>query len=124
MDRITTLADVSIRRACGFAGLAIGTVMASLSFDGVLCFRSGAVLFALVAAILWAMAEAAPRRNVKRTELWSLLRGDHGVPPARVQAVLSGVLRERYMWHATLAAGLSLGFFVLAGLIALARLAA
>jgi hypothetical protein len=121
MEHLTTMADFGIRRACGFAGLAIGTVMLSLSFDAVLCFRAGAVLFALAAAILWAMAQGAPRRNVRRTELWMLLGGQVDLPSARIQPVLGGVLRDRYLWHATAAAAVAGALWVLALLIALGR---
>jgi type IV secretory pathway VirB3-like protein len=121
MDRLTTLADYSIRRACGFASLAIGTVMLSLSFDAVLCFRTGAVLFAFAAVVLWAMAQAAQSRNVRRTELWMLLDGRVDLPKARVQQVLGGVLRDRYLWHATAAAAVAAALWVLAALFALAR---
>jgi hypothetical protein len=119
MDRVTTMADLSIRRACGFAALAIGTVMASLSFDAVLCFRSGALLTALVAAVLWFMAHGALRRNVRRTELWTLLGGKVPVPPDRAQLVLGTVLRDRYLWHATVAAGVAVALWAVAGLIVL-----
>ncbi len=121
MEHLTTMADFGIRRACGFAGLAIGTVMAALSFDSVLCFRAGAVLFALAAVILWAMAQGAPRRNVRRTELWMLLDGKVDLPAGRIQQVLGGVLRDRYLWHATGAAGVALALWLLALVCALGR---
>lgn len=121
MQRIQTLADLSIRRACGFAGLGVATVMGALSFDGLLCFRSGAILVALCAVVLWFKAQAAPRANVRRTELWAMLGGSVELPADRAQQVLGSVLRERYLWHATAAAGLSCAFWLVAGLIALGR---
>jgi len=123
VHRITAMADLSIRRACGFAALAIGTVMASLSFDAVLSLRSGAILTALVAVVLWFLAQGARRRNVRRTELWTLLGGQAPVPPARTQQVLGNVLRDRYLWHATVAAVIAVGFWAIAGLLALLRAA-
>jgi hypothetical protein len=121
MDRVTMMADLSIRRACGFAGLAIGATMAALSFEPVLCFRIGAVLFAVTAAVLWVLGQDAPRRNVRRTELWTLLGGRAPVPEARLQQVLGGVLRERYLWHATGAAVLAVSLWAIAALFLLAR---
>lgn len=121
MDRVTTLADLSIRRACGFASFGIAATMAALSFEPVLCFRTGAVLFAVTAAVLWVMAQDAPRRNVRRTELWTLLGGKAPVPEARVQQVLGGVLRERYLWHATAAAVVAVVLWIVALLFLLVR---
>lgn len=121
MDRIETLADLSIRRACGFAGLGVATVMGSLSFDALLCFRSGAILVALCAAVLWFKAEAAPRANVRRTELWAMLGGTVELPAERTQQVLGNLLRERYLWHATVAAGVACLFWLVAALVVLRR---
>jgi hypothetical protein len=121
MDRVVTLADLSIRRACGFAGFGIAATMAALSFDPVLCFRTGALLFALTAAVLWLKAIDARRRNIRRTELWTLLGGKAPLPDSHVQRVLGGVLRERYQWHATLAAALAVAMWLVALLFLLVR---
>lgn len=107
MEILCALADQSIRRACGFAALAIGMVMLSLSFDLALAFRSGAALAGLLCLGLAAAAWQAPYRDVRRTELWALLAGTAGerlrlqrLPRAEAQALLSGVLRDRLLWHA------------------------
>jgi hypothetical protein len=121
MDRVTMMADLSIRRACGFAAFGIGSTMAALSFDPVLCFRTGALLFAVTAAVLWVMGHDAPRRNVRRTELWTLLGGRAPVPETHVQKVLGGVLRERYLWHATLAGIVAVTLWLVALLFMLIR---
>jgi hypothetical protein len=41
----------------------------------------------------------------------------------RAQALLGGVLRERYLWHADRAAMLAIGFWGMAGMTWLLRLA-
>jgi hypothetical protein len=110
MEPVRDLADLSIRRGCGFAGLAVGTVMLAF-FDLVLSLRSGAALVALLCLALAAAAWWAPRRDMRQSELWILLSGTaddllRRLPRARAQALLAGVLRERLLWHAD-RAGLS-----------------
>jgi hypothetical protein len=105
METLCVLADQSIRRACGFAALGIGTLMLALSFDITLAFRSGAALAGLLCLGLAAAAWRAPHRDMRRTELWALLAGTAGedlrrLPCAQSQAMLSGVLRARLLWHA------------------------
>ncbi len=97
-------ADLSIRRAIGFTGLAIGTVMLGLSFDVVLAFRTGGEMCALLLIGLVLAGWRAPRRDIRHTEVYALLR-DAGLPRARLaqqetQAELGAVLRSRLLWHA------------------------
>jgi len=105
MDVIRALADHSIRRACGFAGLGVFVTMLALSYDIVLTLRTGAALTAMGCLALAAIAWHAPRRDMRRTELWVLLTHAASdvvrrMPRARAQALLSGILRERLLWHA------------------------
>jgi len=104
MERLDAFADISIRRACAFVGLAAATVMISLSFDPVLAFRSGADIAALLAAGLAFSAWRAPRRNIRHTEVYAMLRGA-GVPGNWLSAEvnrtqIASVLRARLAWHA------------------------
>lgn len=123
MDRIRAVADQTIRRACAFAGLGVGFTMLALSFDLVLAFRVGAVLTtAVFAALLW-LGWRAPRFDVRRTELWWVTGRQLRLPRERVQALLGGVLRERYFWHADRAALLAVGLWGIAGLLWVLRLA-
>jgi hypothetical protein len=126
MEPVRDLADLSIRRGCGFAGLAVGTVMLAFSFDLVLSLRSGAALVALLCLALAAAAWWAPRRDMRQSELWILLSGTaddllRRLPRARAQALLAGVLRERLLWHADRAGLVALLLWVLTGLLAAAR---
>ena len=122
MERIVRLsqaADLSIRRGIGFAYIAIGTAMAGMAFDGYLTVKTGAILSTLVVAVLGTKALRAPRRPYKRTELWIVVDKDHRVPEDRAQDVIGHVLRERYLWHAQLIAGVAValwlvGFAILA----------
>ncbi len=120
MDTIRTLADLSIRRGCAFAALAIVLTMMSLSFDPALAFRAGGAMAALLCLGLALAGWWAPQRDMRRTELWMLLRGAagdpfRGAPRGEVQALLAAVLRERLLWHAERVglAALALGFLAL-----------
>ncbi len=122
MQRVYAMTDLSIRRACGFAALGVATTMAALSFDAVLSFRTGAVLSFTTGFVLWVKAHAAAHQNVLRTEVWLLLRHhDAGISKEMARAVLPPVLRERYLWHATVAAAVALVLWLMAALFALGR---
>lgn len=118
MDRLDAFADISIRRACAFVGLGAVTVMLSLSFDPVLALRTGAEIAALLVAGLAFAAWRAPRRNIRHTEVYAMLRGA-GVPahwlsaePNRAQ--IAAVLRQRLAWHAERVAATALSLWALA----------
>lgn len=108
MNRIEHLAEISVRRGCGFALLAVLTVMWGLSYDMLLCLRSGAILVALVGAVLGVMAWNAPSRNPRSTELWAMLGNGKDLPPDYPPQILLEVLRETYIRHAELAGGAAL----------------
>lgn len=104
MEHLHAFADLSIRRACAFVGLAMVTVMISLSFDPMLAFRTGAEIAALLALGLAFAAWRTPRRDMRHTEVYAMLRGT-GIPPnwlsAEVnRAQIAAVLRARLAWHA------------------------
>jgi len=105
MDMLTHAADRCIRRALGFAGLAIGTVMLSLSFDIVLALRSGGDMLALTALVLLIIAWRAGDTNPRDSETWALFRAMQPDATARIakpeaKRMLSTALRRRLLWHA------------------------
>jgi hypothetical protein len=114
MDRIRKLAILSVRRACGFAGLAIGTVMVGLMTDPPLAFRAAAILTAITAAVLFYKAFEAPSRDHRETELWFLLDRDPGLPQAFAGRIINNVLREVYLQHARMAAVIAAGLWLFA----------
>lgn len=120
MERIERLAELSILRGVGFAGLGIATVMLGLSFDVGICFQSGAVLAMIVAVILAFRAWEAPTRSIKQTEIYVMVEGDFGLPADRVQKLVGALLRRLYGRYARLVAGIAIGFW---GLSLIARLA-
>ncbi|MBN9516192.1 MAG: hypothetical protein J0H97_22505 [Alphaproteobacteria bacterium] len=103
MDRIEYLADLIVRRGCGFALLAIATVMLGLSYDLLLCLKSGAILEALHGSVLGLFAYNAPKWNHKSTELWTLLNKGADLPPNYPPAQLLEVLRKTYLRYAEMA---------------------
>ncbi len=120
MEILQTLADVSIRRACGFAALGIAVVMLGLSFDLVLAFRSGAILTSLLCGIVWAMAWWSPRRDMRGTELWMLLRQERlfltrGPQAPNTMALARQVLRDRLIWHGERIAAAAMALWLLTG---------
>ena len=96
MDRIRELAWVSVGRACGFAILAIFTVMVGLSFDPVLAVKSGAVLLLISATALWLLARLAPTRNPRRTEVWYILDPHEQPTGGAAQRVIGTILADIY----------------------------
>src|SRR3990172_8293169 len=121
MDRIFYYADLSIRRACGFGYIAIATAVVGLYWDAALMVKAAAIGVSLMVAILLYKALEAPKRPYKRTELWLLLNKTHDFPESRVQTVLGGVLRDRYLWHATVTGIAALVLWLLHFALLLAR---
>ncbi len=103
LERIRRAADESVARACGFAVLGIGSVMASLSFDALLAAKSGAILTSLLAIILHARAERAPARPFKTTEVYAILDRDLRVPAPHAQRIVGTALKDSYRRHGSLA---------------------
>lgn len=114
VDRIRHFADLSIRRACGFGFLAVSTTMVGAASDFHLAMRMGAIGVTFMVVVLVMKAMRAPVRNYRHTELWLLLDRNHGLPEPHAQLVMGGVLRDRYMWHATWAGGAAALLWVLA----------
>lgn len=108
MDPIREACDLSIRRACGFAALAVFTLMVGLSYHPFVAIRVGAIFTTLIAGILVIKGLRAPKRPYKYTEAWLLLGKKHGLPESRAQQSIGGILKERYLFHATIAAAVAL----------------
>ncbi len=126
MDVIEAVVDHCIRRGLGIAGLAIGTVMLSLSSDIALALRVGADLLAVTAvALLWG-ASQAPRRDHRHSGAWTELtsfRPDFAkrLPRTEAQRIMAETVRRRLIWHAERIGLGALAFWGVAGAIALLR---
>jgi hypothetical protein len=121
MDRIEYLADVIVRRGCGFALLAICMVMLGLSYDLLLCLKSGAVLQALHGSVLGLFAYNAPSWNHRSTELWVLLNKGADLPPNYPPEQLLEVLRKTYLRYAEMAGVVTLALCIGAAIVWIVR---
>lgn len=115
LETLRRYADIVIRRACGFGTLAISTTMVGFAGEPGLSMRCGAVMFGLMAAILVIKAGTAPRNNYRRTELWLFIKNEPpALPPERLQQLIGGVMADRCIWHAKVAAGIGAALFAFA----------
>ena len=127
VDPVEVVIDHCIRRGLGFAGLAVGLVMLSLSFDLPLALRCGAGLVAAVAGVMLVGAWQAPRRDMRHSEAWALL--DTWKPEVLrgrrpdVEARLRRTLRRRLMWHAERVGLLAVGLWGLLAMVVAGQLA-
>jgi hypothetical protein len=121
MDRIEYLADFAVKRGCAFALLAIGTVMLGLSYDLMLCFKSGAILQALHGSVLGIFAYKAPSWNHRSTELWTLLNKGADLPPGYPPELLLEVLRKTYTRYAEYSGIIALLLSVAAAIVWIVR---
>jgi hypothetical protein len=111
-DRIEGLAEISVARGCGFAGLAIGTFMVGLSWDMALASKVGGLLVLFVCVVLTVKAHRAVHRPVRNTELWMMLGSDRP-SPAVAQHLVGEALRGCYLRFALHAASLGIVLLVL-----------
>jgi hypothetical protein len=107
LQRIELLAEISVARGCGFAGLAILTFMLGLSWDMALASEVGGALILGVCMILIIKGHVAPNRPVRKTELWMMLDQGDRPNPAIAQRVIGPVLHTCYLRFALHAAALS-----------------
>lgn len=117
VEKIRALALVSVGRGCGFAGLAIVTLMVGLSYDPVLMIQAGAVSFTLGAAVLRLFALAAPYRNPRRTEVWVMLEPGDAPPPDVARQVINRTLTEVYAQFSRWTLMTGLGLWILSLLL-------
>ena len=119
MDYVRSLADMSIRRGCGFGLIAIATAMTGMAGDIAMAIKGGAIMTTLMGAVLVIKALRAAGVNYRRTELWILLdKRIDGWPPHRLQQLIGGILRDRYLWHAERTAVVAFALWVMTFLIA------
>lgn len=126
MDLVEIVTDRCIRRGLGFAGLAIGMVMLSLSFDLPLALRAGADLVAVVAVAMLIAAWHAPRRDMRHSEAWMTLSDlapgmANGASKGEMMRRLRETLRRRLVWHAERAGLLALALWVLTAAVLAVR---
>lgn len=131
MDPVADIADRPIRRAIGFFAFAVCLVLLALSYDALLALRAAAILVSGLWLVLLLWGASAPRRDVRRTEFWTLLEAAEGaeaaalraLPPERRQRQVGALLRARLLWHAERVLWLAGGLWAMAGGVWLLRLA-
>ena len=122
MERVRYLADMSIRRGCGFGLIAIGTAMTGMAGDIAMALKGGAIMTTLMGAVLVVKALRACGTNYRHTEVWILLdKKIDGWPPHRLQQLIGGILRDRYLWHAEMTALAALVLWVATFLLTVLR---
>lgn len=104
LRQIEAAARQSLLRAIAFALLTIGCLMVGLSWNAVLAFETGAATTLFLSAVLYVRSLEAPKRDYRKTETWLLLDQKSSWPPARLQQVIGGVLRDLYWRYARVAA--------------------
>jgi len=122
VQSIENMAHLSVARGCGFAGLAIFTLMIGLSWDLPLAFKAGGLATLLACAVLLIKAHNAPKRPYKHTELWIILPPDRRPRAEIAQQVIGSVLRDVCMHFASHAALLSAAMLALSLILQLMTL--
>jgi len=115
--RMRLLAEISTARGCGFAGLAILCLMVGLSANIATTLKAGGYSALLVMTVLLLMAQRAPAKPFRQTEVWLMLEEAERPPEPLAQRLLSGVRRAAFLrfaaYHAVAAATmLTAGFVV------------
>ena len=107
-DAIRRCAEISVRRGCGFAAIAIFSAMVGTASEPAICFKLGAGFVALTAVILYWRGRNAPTRNFRRTEVWLMIEDAPALPRNRLQSMIGTALAETYLAHAWIAAWITL----------------
>ena len=107
-DDIRRYAELSVRRGCGFALIAIVTAMVGFSSEPWIAVRSGAVFVLIAAVVLFWKGWTARSRNYRHTEVWLMIEDAPALPRERLQTMIGGALAEVYFSHARVAAYVAL----------------
>lgn len=114
--RLQLLAEISTARGCGFAGLATLCLMIGLSANLAATLKAGGYSALLVMSVLLLMAQRAPSKPFRRTEVWLMLDEAERPPDPLAQRLLSGIRRAVFLrfaaYHAVAAVLLLAGSFV------------
>ena len=107
LQQIEEVAEICVARACGFAALAILTLILGLSWNMTLASKIGGLLMLAACLVLILKARNAVTRPVQRTELWMTLDPRWRPAPAFAQRMLGETLRVCYFRFALQASFLS-----------------
>jgi hypothetical protein len=107
-DDIRGYAELSVRRGCGFAVMAIVTAMVGFSGEPWIAVRSGTVFVLILAVVLFWRGRSARQRNYRHTEVWLMIEDAPALPRERLQTMIGGALADTYFVYARLAAYVAL----------------
>lgn len=107
LQTIEDLAELSVARGCGFAGLGIFTFMIGMMSEPRVALSTGGILTLITALVLYARAAKALQRPFKRTELWILLTPAERPRQDIAQQIIGNALRDAYLRFAMQSAWLS-----------------
>jgi hypothetical protein len=116
-DDIRRCAELSVRRGCGFALMAVVTAMVGFSSEPRIAVRAGAVFVLIGAVVLFWKGRHARLRNYRHTEVWLMIEDAPALPRDRLQTMIGGALAEVYFDHARLAAYVALAMSVISLLL-------
>ena len=116
---IERTALLSVGRGCGFAAIAIFTVMVGMSAMMPVAFAAGGILSLVCALILISKSWLLGERNYRRTELWLMLEDDDRPHQTIAPQLIINVLREAYLRFATYATACAVGMFAVSLLLRL-----
>ncbi len=119
MDRLEEVAWISVGRGCGFAGVALLTLMFAFSFHLPLAFKAGGIVALITCFFLLLKGWQAPSRPYKRTEVWYMLRPEDRPPAAVAQALIGQTLRHTYFTFASHSALVASSFFSISLVLAI-----
>ncbi len=102
-ETIRRLADLSIRRGCGFVLLGTACIMVGFAHDFAASIKAAAVVVGMAGIVMLGKGMNAQRRPYRDTELWLLLEPRPAPSDPVVQRKIGQVLTERYYWHARIA---------------------
>jgi hypothetical protein len=112
-ERIRFLAQRSVARGTGFAGLAVFTLTVGFAFSPVAAALAGTIGAAAVTAVLAWKAHTSLTRPYKETEVWVMLDRQPGIPERLLQKVIGEELRSCYWRFARYAGAATLGMWLI-----------
>lgn len=118
-QQIEDLALFSVARGCGFAAIAILTVVVGLSDNMELALRCGGLFSMLTCLVLLLKARNARSKPYKSTELWLLIPKADRPTAAVAQDLISRCLRGAYIHFALHSAWISAAMLALSVAIGL-----
>jgi hypothetical protein len=121
VNEIEQAAQLSIGRACGFAGFGIALSVLALSFEPMLAAKTGAVLSMGLTLTLLIFAYRAHNTPHQTTEVWLLIERDSRPPARHARRIINEARRYAMLWFARWTAAVSALFASSAILLAMAH---